>query len=165
MSIQETRKNLKERLREFPSYYANVLSSSHTPIVALVTNHGEVVAGCGVQKPANYIVVYVKDHYRGRGLGKIVLQRTIAAAQSLNLSLLNLAVSTENAAALRLYAKVGFKETASFPVFKFKVLTLPLTFRGRTVYTFLHAVCSLFPETLLLYLLLFVMAVVKIARE
>jgi len=123
------------------------------------------VAVCGIQRPFNYFVVYVQEGHRGRGLGTLALRRAISAAKRQNLNFINLAVSTENLPALRLYFRLGFRETALFPKFKFKVMTLPLTFKGELVYSFFHKVCSLLPETLLIYLVVFLMSVVKRTRQ
>ena len=163
--VQKPSDQLKERLQKFPSYHANVLTSWLTSIVVCLTNRGEIVAACGIQRPFNYFVVYVKEGHRGLGLGTLALQRTISAAKQQNLNFINLAVSTDNVPALRLYSRLGFRETALFPRFKFKVMTLPLTFKGELVYSFFHKVCSLLPETLLIYLVVFLMSMAKRVRH
>ena len=123
------------------------------------------MAACSIQRPFNYFVVYVQEGHRGLGLGTLALQRAVSAAKRRNVNFINLAVSTENVPALRLYSKLGFRETALFPKFKFKVMTLPLTFKGELVYSFFHKVCSFLPETLLIYLVVFFMSVVKRTRQ
>ena len=163
--VQNPPEQLKERMEKFPSYYANVLTSWLTSIVVCLAIGDEIVAACGIQRPFNYFVVYVQERYRGRGLGTRALKKIISIAKRQNLNFVNLAVSTENMPALRLYSKLGFRETVLFPSFKFKVMTLPLTFRGELAYIFFHKVCSVLPETLLIYLLVFFMRVAKRVRQ
>jgi RimJ/RimL family protein N-acetyltransferase len=163
--VQDPSEQLKERMEKFPSYYSNVLTSWLTSIVVCLAIGDEIVGACGIQRPFNYFVAYVQERYRGRGLGTRALKKIIHIAKRQNLNFINLAVSTENMPALRLYSKLGFRETALFPSFKFKVMTLPLTFRGELAYIFLHEICSILPETLLIYLLVFLMSVAKRIRQ
>jgi len=161
----EDRKQLKEKLRDFPSYYSNVLSSSYTSIVVCVANQKQIVAACGIQKPFNYLVVYVQEGYRGQGLGTLAVKKAVNIARKSNFNFVNLTVSTENLTALRLYSKVGFQVTALFPRFKFKVMTVPIRFKGRIIYAFFNKVCSLLPEIILMNLVLFFMKIVKSIRQ
>jgi len=156
---------MKERLRDFPSYYAGVFSSPHMSIVVCVTNNSDAVAACGIQSPFNYLLLYVKEGYRGRGLGTRVLEKTIYVARRRNLHFISLAVSLGNVPALRVYSKLGFRETVSFPGFKFKLMMLPLNIGGEIAYAFLHEVVSKIPETFLLQVVVFLMGVTKRFRQ
>lgn len=161
----EDRQKLEEKLRDFPSYYSSVLLSRYTSIVVCVTNQKQIVAVCGVQKPLNYLVVYVQEGYRDQGLGTLAVKEAVNIARKSSFNFVNLAVSTENLSALRLYSKVGFQVAALFPRFKFKVMTLPLRFKGRIIYSFFNKVCTLLPETILMHLVLFFMKIVKSFRQ
>ncbi|UCE29581.1 MAG: GNAT family N-acetyltransferase [Candidatus Bathyarchaeota archaeon] len=163
--ILEDRQQLAEKLKGFPTYYSNVLSSAHTSVVVCVTNQKQIVAACGIQKPFNYLVVYVQEGYRGQGLGTLAVKQAVNIARKSNLNFVNLAVSTENPSALRLYSKTGFLVTALFSRFKFKIMTLPLRFKGRIAYEFFSKVCSLLPEFILMNLVLFFMKVAKSIRQ
>ena len=164
-TILVSREQLKEKLRSFPSYYSNVLSSSYTSIVVCVTNQNRIVAACGIQKPLNYLVVYVQEGYRGQGLGTLAVKKAVKIARKSNFNFINLAVSTENLPALHLYSRVDFRASALFPKFKFKVMTLPLSFKGEVIYAFFNRACSLLPEIILMHLLLFFMKIVKNIRQ
>lgn len=156
---------LKERLRSFPSYYASVFSSAYMSIVVCVTNNSDVVAACGILSPLNYLLLYVKEQYRGRGLGTRVLEKTIYVARRRNLNFINLAVSSGNVPALRIYSKLGFRETVSFPKFKFRLMMLPFNIEGEIAYAFLHEVVSKMPKTFLLQVIVFMMSVTKRFRQ
>ncbi|NIM97897.1 MAG: GNAT family N-acetyltransferase [candidate division Zixibacteria bacterium] len=159
------RQQLAEKLKDFPSYYSNVLSSAHTSVVVCVTNQKQIVAACGIQRPFNYLVVYVQEEYRGQGLGTLAVRQAVNIARKSNFSFVNLAVSTENPSALRLYSKTGFRVTALFSKFRFKIMTLPLRFKGKIVYAFFSKVCSLLPEVILMNLVLSLMSVAKSIRQ
>ena len=56
---------------------------------------------------------YLREEYRGRGWGRKTMAFLEASASSLGIRTLHLEVVRQNAAALDLYRKLGFKEHAS----------------------------------------------------
>jgi len=56
---------------------------------------------------------YLREEYRGRGWGSKTMAFVEGAARSLDVTTLHLEVVAENATALEVYRKLGFKEHAS----------------------------------------------------
>ncbi len=68
-------------------------------------NHGNVAIG-----------IMVTKEFRGKGLGELLLKRTIAKAKKkFRPKNIFLSVAEPNKAAMKLYEKVGFREIARFP--------------------------------------------------
>jgi phosphinothricin acetyltransferase len=82
-------------------------------------NDGEKIAGWAALSPissrAAYagvaeISVYVREKYRGRGIGSILLAALIEAAEQNGIWTLQAGIFAENAASIRLHKKHGFRE-------------------------------------------------------
>ncbi|WP_062512826.1 GNAT family N-acetyltransferase [Halobacillus sp. KGW1] len=58
---------------------------------------------------ANIVAMYVTPSIRGSGGGEMLMNEVMQFAKAIRIELLHLSVVTENKAAKRLYAKVGFK--------------------------------------------------------
>jgi putative acetyltransferase len=83
----------------------------------LATRHGAAVGCGGVALFPDFAEVkrmYVRDTARGLGIADAILARIEQEARSAGLSLLRLETGTRQIAAMRLYARMGFRECAAF---------------------------------------------------
>lgn len=60
------------------------------------------------------ISIYVSAEHRGRGIGKLLLQPLIEAAQNMKLHTLVAGIDATNESSLRLHRSFGFEEVAHF---------------------------------------------------
>jgi len=139
--------HFKEKVRSFP--LAEELASSGLLVVGM-KNDDTVVAACGIRSVLNVLVLYVEVDLRGRGVGAQVLGATIESAEKRKLHFITLSVSPNNAAALRLYLKSGFRHVVFLEKPQLVIMVLPLTFVGKLAHIFFR-VASLLPNTLLAY--------------
>ncbi|MDG1750244.1 MAG: GNAT family N-acetyltransferase [Thalassotalea sp.] len=54
--------------------------------------------------------MFVQDEFRGKGVNQLVIEALIQWSREQGITMMHLDVFTENAAAMRAYKKVGFKE-------------------------------------------------------
>ena len=54
-------------------------------------------------------LIAVEDHYRGRGVGTELLNKTIATSKKMNAKKMIVVTQATNTSALRLYEKAGFR--------------------------------------------------------
>lgn len=91
------------------------------PHVAVLGRHGDRAAGtgfCAVCGPvAGLHAVVVEPAMRGARLGEHMLRRAAEWAHGQGAQVMALAVTRENAPALRLYTRLGFQETAGYVYF------------------------------------------------
>ncbi|MBS1663410.1 MAG: N-acetyltransferase [Bacteroidetes bacterium] len=89
---------------------------AHSRIVAL---DGDTVAGWAALTPVSgrcvyagvaEISVYIAASYRGKGVGKILLQTLIAQSEANGIWTLQAGIFPENAASLRLHEVAGFRQ-------------------------------------------------------
>ena len=86
-------------------------------------------AGCGgVQIFGNQYAelkrMYVRPQFRGRGVGKLILERLAAHARQHGVGLLRLETGVYQAAALRLYESCGFRRRPPFGPYREDPLSL-----------------------------------------
>ena len=137
------------RKKAFDFPIAQELASSKVLVVC--RKKGEIIAACGMRSPLNILVIHVREGYRGRGIGKELLTKTIEAAEKRRLGFISLTVSSDNIVAFHLYSKFGFKEVASLRETRQILMMLPLTFIGKLAYVIFHTLCLLLPNPFLLY--------------
>ncbi|HTJ91713.1 MAG TPA: GNAT family N-acetyltransferase [Pararobbsia sp.] len=98
------------------------------PVIGVEDSDGALMAfgsyGAFRPFPANkYTVehsVYVNEKYRGKGLGRVVMQEIITAARKNNLHALIGGITTTNAASIALHEKLGFTHVGTLPQVGFK---------------------------------------------
>lgn len=151
------------KMQSFPAHFANGFISSKL-LAVCVTSDAEVVAACGILKLSNYVMYYVKQEYRGQGLGTQIIERTINIARKRGLAFLHSSVSTTNVPSLHLQRKY-FRKIIYLEKWKYLITMLPLAFRGELLYIFLHLTCSKLPETLIAYTIDLLMRVTGGIRE
>ena len=151
------------KMQDFPTRFANGFLSSKL-LTVCVMNDFDVVAACGILNLSNYVLYYVKEAYRGQGLGAQIIEETINAARKRGLLFLHSSVSTSNVPSLRLQNKF-FRKIVYLKKWEYIITMLPLTFRGELLYTFLRLTCSILPETFIAYTIDFLMRVAWWIRE
>jgi putative acetyltransferase len=83
----------------------------------LARRHGVTVGCGGVALFPDFAEVkrmYVRDSARGQGVADAILARIEAEVRGAGLSVLRLETGTRQIAAMRLYARTGFRECAAF---------------------------------------------------
>jgi L-amino acid N-acyltransferase YncA len=90
----------------------------------VMENGGEVIGWLSLSdfydaRPAYHataeIGVYVREDYRGRGVGRRLLEEAIRRAPELGLNTLTAGAFAHNGASLRLFEGMGFRKWAHFP--------------------------------------------------
>lgn len=137
----------KKKGLNFP--VAQELASSKVLVVCTIGE--KIVAACGMRSLLNILVLYVREGYRGQGIGTQLLTKTIQAAEKRRLGFITLSVSSGNIVAFRLYCKFGFKEVMVLRKSRQVLMMLPLTLMGKLTYAFFHTLRFLLPNTFLLF--------------
>jgi ribosomal protein S18 acetylase RimI-like enzyme len=115
-------------------------------LVAGVGDEGEVEAVCGIRGVFNILTLYVREWWRGRGIGNQILRKAIDIARERGLGFILLGVSYGNTSALHLYCKFGFKEVVYLKKSGLKVMMLPLDLVGEVAYAFLWGITRSLPN-------------------
>jgi len=147
-----------EKLQEFPRYYAKFFASSKILVIAM--NNRETVAACGVSNLSNFIVIYVKETYRGKGLGTRLEWTTINEARGRGLNFVARAMSNKNIPSLRIARRMGYREITQFKNYDYIVMMIPFDFAGEALYALLHGLCLLLPEEFLASIVKLLMSIV-----
>lgn len=155
---------LREELQKFPTYYRDAFSFSRM-LITCVVDDNDVVAACGILGLSNYMMYYVEEGYRGRGLGTQMFEKAISVARRRGLNFISSSVSLRNMPSLRLLTKFRFREIVLLKKFDYTIMMLPLTFKGELVYVFLHTACSKLPRTFLAHLIELLMYVAAWIRR
>ena len=155
---------LRNRLETFPEEYRNDFASSKI-LVICVTSDNEVVGACSILKISNYGLSYIKENYRGRGLGTKCARIRIHEARRRGLDFVATAIELRNLPMLRIASKVGYREVVRFRDFGYVLLIIPFNFKGELLYALLHGVCSKLPRASLHATILVLMSVVGLIRR
>jgi RimJ/RimL family protein N-acetyltransferase len=155
---------LRNRLETFPEKYRKTLASSKI-LVICVTSDNEVAGACSISKISNYGLSYIKESYRGRGLGTKCARIRIYAARRRGLGFVATAIHTWNLPMLRIASKLGYREVVRFRDFGYVLLMIPLNFKGELLYALLHGVCPKLPKASLHAIILVLMSVVGLIRR
>lgn len=86
------------------------------PLILVYEEGGEIVGYCGVRREnlrknrhCSSLVIGVLEAFRGKGIGKQLLDATIRNAATAGIKRIELTVVSENTDAIRLYEKTGFR--------------------------------------------------------
>jgi ribosomal protein S18 acetylase RimI-like enzyme len=139
----------REKGLDFP--VASELTSSKLLLISTEDSE-RIVAACGVRSRFNILNLYVREGYRGLGIGKQLLTRTILAAEKRRLGFITLTVYPDNYAAFHLYQKAGFKEISLLKKSNQMIMILPLTLVGELAYRFFRALCLILPNSFVSWL-------------
>ena len=155
---------LRNRLETFPKMYKDAFSSSKILIIC-VTSDNDVAGACSIAKISNYALTYLKEEYRGRGLGTRLVRIRMHEARRRGLNFMASAIGLRNLPMLRVASKVGYREIVRLRNFGYVIIMIPFTLKGELMYIFLHAICSKLPETLLDHIIAFPMSIVGLIRR
>jgi ribosomal protein S18 acetylase RimI-like enzyme len=133
-----------ERLQESETWWADRIAAADGLRVAFCAEEGaqmlgtvalEYTAGSKSRHAAGLIGMYVREHARGRSVGRALLDAALAhAARRPGVELLKLTVTEGNEPALSLYRRAGFVAWGTQPM---AILT-PSGYKGKV-----HMVCRL----------------------
>ena len=97
-------------------------NSVHRHDCRLVARDGDKVIGWAALSPVSdrdayagvaEVSVYVADHSRGNGVGKLLLSSLVAASESLGVWTLQASIFVENEASIALHASCGFRSVGT----------------------------------------------------
>jgi ribosomal protein S18 acetylase RimI-like enzyme len=101
-------------LKDMRKFVRGILRAKDLQFVALVGD--EVVGWCDIVRGrhdalrhSGTLAIGVVPEYRGRGIGRELMERAIAAARKRRLTRIELTVRADNRAAIALYKGMGFK--------------------------------------------------------
>jgi len=155
---------LKNRLETFPKRVKDAFSSSRI-LVICVTSDDDVAGACSISKISNYGLTYLKEEYRGRGLGTKLLRARNDEARKRGLDFVAAAIDIRNLPMLHVGSKVGYREIVCLRNFGYVLLMTPFTLKGELLCMLLRAVCSRLPETFLDRIILLSMSLVGLIRR
>jgi len=138
----------RERLRGFP------FASSFVPselLVVCIDDADRIVGVCGVRSWLNIAVSYVREDYRGRGIGSRQLKIAIEVAEKRPPYFVTGTVSSENAVALHVNRKLGFKEVLFLKKSRLILMVTCRTRMGRLACAFFCLIGLLLPNNFLSY--------------
>lgn len=93
-------------------------NSSHRPDCRLVAKDGGQVVGWAALSPVSVrsaysgvaeVSVYVAEHFRGKGAGKLLLDSLVSSSESAGVWTLQAMIFVENEASIALHASCGFR--------------------------------------------------------
>lgn len=93
-------------------------NEGHLPFSRFVAIDNNKIAGWSALSPVSNrcvyggvaeVSVYVAENYKGKGIGKLLLQNLIAESESNNIWTLQAGIFTENIASVKLHERVGFR--------------------------------------------------------
>lgn len=154
---------LKNRLETFPQRVKDAFSSSKILVICVTSD--DVAGACSISKISNYALTYLKEEYRGRGLGTRLARIRMHEARRRGLDFMASAINIRNLPMLRVGSKVGYREIVRLRNFGYVLLMTPFTLKGELLYMFLRAVCSRLPETFLDRIILLSMSLVGLIRR
>jgi len=155
---------LRDILETFPEKYGNAFSSSKILVIGIM-NNDDIAGACSISNVSHYLLVYVHEEYRNRGLGTKLEAKACEEARNRGLDFVARAVHLWNLPSLRVASKVGYREVVQFGDLGYVLMMIPLNVKGKLLYTFLHGVCSKFPRALLHATILVLMSIVGLIRR
>lgn len=139
---------LKEKLQDFPSPWVNYLLAAKILVIGVIDD--EIVAAYGIRSMFNVVTLYVKEGYRGRGIGGQMFEKLINAARKLGFNFLTAAVFHQNTVALKLFSRFGCRVIKHPKKGNDVIIVCPLTMKGDLTYRFLSMACSMVPDEVLM---------------
>lgn len=139
--------HLREKLRDFPSPWANWLLSARILVIGVIDD--KIAAAYGIRGVLNATTAYVKEEYRGRGIGGQMFERAIDVARKRGVHFLTGEALSTNIVSLHICYRSGCKLVKHLKKRKTVLILWPLTFQGELTYQFLRIACFIVPDKLL----------------
>jgi len=140
-------KQLKEKLQDFPSPWVNWLLAAKILVIGVIDEN--VVGAFGVRGALNMTTAYVREKYRGQGIGRQLFEKAIRVARERGIHFLTGEAFSENNKALHLCLESGSKVVKRVEERKTILLLWPLTSQGDFTYKLLRTIGSIVPGELL----------------
>jgi len=138
----------RERLQGFT--WAREFVSSKI-LVVCIDDMDKIVGVCGIRSLFNIAVYYVREDYRGRGIGSRQLKIAIQAAEKRPPYFATGMVSSENVVALHAGRKLGFREALFLKKTRQILMVSTNTRMGRLAWVSFRVIGHLLPNNLWTY--------------
>jgi len=146
--ISGSGEQLREKLQGFPSPWVNWLQAAKILVVGIMDD--KIVAAYGIRGVLNTVTLYVREGYRGQGIGGQMFEKLVDAARKQGLHFLTAAVVNQNSVSLNLCSKFGSKVIKNPKNGRDVVIAWPLTVGGDLVCRFFRVACSMVPDDFLM---------------
>jgi len=140
---------LKMELQDFPPPWVNWLRAAKMLVIGVIDD--ETVAAHGIRSVFNAVTLYVKEGFRGRGIGEQMFEKLIDAARKQGFHFLTASVLCQNKASLNLFSRVGCRVITNPKKGNEVIIVCPLTMTGDLTCRFLRMACSMVPGEFLLH--------------
>ena len=134
---------LKEKLQDFPPPWVNWLLAAKILVIGVIDD--KIVAAYGIRGMFNTVTLYVKEGYRGRGIGERMFEKLINATRKQGFHFLTAAVLRQNTASLNLFSKFGCRVIKNTKNCEDVIVVCPLTVKGDLTCRFLRIAHSMVP--------------------
>ena len=145
----------RERLQDFPFERMHARARgefmSSKLLVVCMDDVGKIVGVCGIRSLFNIAVSYVREDYRGHGIGSRQLKLAIQAAEKRPPYFVTGTVSSDNIVAYHIDRKLGFREVLFLKKTRQILLVTTNTRMGRLACASFRVIGHLFPNNVWSY--------------
>lgn len=141
---------LREKLKDFPSRWANLFLPSKILVIGVVDNNA--VAAYGIRSIFNVAVLYVKEGYRNHGIGRQMWEKAYNVARKRGIHFFTAETPfrhLSSAYGLLLFSKYRCQVIKRLKKRKTVLMVFPFTIEGDICYVFLRTICSMVPSDFL----------------
>lgn len=143
-------RQFEEKLQDYPPSWINLLLPSKILVIGVIND--DVIAAYGIRSMLNVAVLYVKEEYRGQGIGRQMWEKAYSAARKRGIHFFTAETPFQhlcNKYGLLLFSKYNCKVIKRFEKRKTVLMVFPFTTKGNIFYVFLRIVCSMVPSNFL----------------
>lgn len=141
---------LKGMLQDFPTSWIPEFQASEILVIGVVK--GNPIAAFGIRSILNIAVLYVKEGYRGQGIGRQMWEIAYDEARKRGIYFFTAELPFQHLSSkygLLLFSKYGCRVVKRLKKRKAVLIVFPFTIKGHLALIFLRTVCSIVPAELL----------------
>ncbi|UCE29036.1 MAG: GNAT family N-acetyltransferase [Candidatus Bathyarchaeota archaeon] len=140
----------EEKLQDYPTPWADFLRASRILVVGVVDDNA--VAAYGIRSMLNVMTLYVKEGYRGQGIGRQLWEKVYNVARKQRVHFFTGELPFQHLHSkygLLLFSEYGCRVMKRFDKSKTVLIMCPFTIEGGIFCAFLRIICSMIPAELL----------------